>query len=238
MSDSIDNLKNSLNGTTIENPLLNLGYSSKSVDSAIKLEQLADMSLGSLANDIAGSAGRLNQLVHTAYCIGQALTNPAMLLNILDQIAGNLVATAVDMAGRIFTCIEGQIKGAIGKVTNAISNIINSVLDFLNAIENLLRQIEQILENLLKMGEETWYKFLSQEDCEFLLSMIAQCLLNKLFGSELESFERKVTNKVNQVGWNTNQAITDELASTKNLTNFLNKETFMVNKAAEQLSMF
>lgn len=238
MTNVLDSFKNALNGALDNNPLFNLGYPLKSLSSVTDFEKLKDMSLGALASDLASSVAKINGLVHNTYCIGQSITDPATLLNMLDQMAGNLVATAIDMAGRIFNCIEGQIKGAISKVTGAISKLINSVLDFLNVVENLLEQVDQLITNLAKMGEVTFSKFTAQDDCEYFLSSVAQCLLNKLIGSNLENFEQKVTSKINKLGGNVNQAITEELSSTKNLTNFINKEAFMANKASTLLSMF
>lgn len=232
---AIKNLTNNLLKTSNDNPIFNLNIGRYNLHT----NEPADIgSFTELTRTLKSSISSLNQLVHTAYCIGQAITDPQMLIGVLAAIEGSLISTAVDMAKRIFNCIEGQVIGALRRVTGAIANVINSVLDFLTAVDNLLKQIDDILSKLAEDGKTTFYKFSAQEDCEFFLAAVGQCLLNKLIGSKLEKFEEKVTGKINKIGGNINQAITDELANTKNLTNFLNKETFMVNKASEQLAMF
>lgn len=194
--------------------------------------------VGTLLSDMSHYIGNLNQLVHTAYCIGQAITNPMMLLNVLDQIGGNLMATAVDMASKVVNCISGQITGMFNTIAGTVLNVLNSVLSFLNSIENLVDALLQVFNRLRQGGLTSFYKFMSQEDCEFMLAQMAMCMMNKLFGDKLTKLENKVTNAITEKGQKLNQALTNQLADTNSMANFVRHESFMVDKATAQLNFF
>lgn len=190
------------------------------------------------AKAITDIIGRANQLVHTAYCIGEAITHPAMLKNILDRIGGNLAATALDIATRICDCIGGQIQGMFSTVAGTVLNVVNSVLSFLNSILGLVEQLEEIWKRLMNLGKQSFYKFMAQEDCEFMLAQMSMCMLNKLFGDKLTKMEQKVTKAVSEQGQKMNSALADSLADTNSLANYVKHESFMVDKATQQLNFF
>lgn len=238
MSNKLKSLTTSLTKFGGNNPIYNLNFPQSSIDYVTSIESNPVSSLEDLAIATIQRAASMNSMVHTAYCIGRAITDPSMLLGVLDQMAGNLAATAIDMANRIVNCIGGQIQGAISRISGSVIYFINSVIDFLNAIDALIEQLSNIINNLLSTAKSNYERFAAQDDCEFFLASIAQCLMNKMLGSKLQNFEQKVTYKILQEGSNFNDAVSSELASVDSLSNFIQKETFMANKATAQLEMF
>lgn len=234
----LSDLTNSITKTLADNPIYKLNVPAGSASFLNSKDGAGSLGIGGLANVISQTVGNLNQLVHTAYCIGQAITNPMMLLNVLDQIGGNLMATAIDMASRVVNCISGQITGMFNTIAGTVLNVLNSVLSFLNSIENLVDALLKIFDNLKQNGLKSFYKFMSQEDCEFMLAQMAMCMMNKLFGDKLTKLENKVTNAITEKGQSMNQALTNQLADTNSMANFVRHESFMVDKATAQLNFF
>ena len=68
-----------------------------------------------------------------------------------------------------------------------------------------------------------------------MFAMMGACLLSKLLGSKLQEFEQSVSNKIINTGSDFNQAVSDSLQSTNNISGFLEREQFMMQKAAKQL---
>lgn len=237
MSNSLRILSKSLKGLTNEGGLFNFNIPSLSIKGVTLVEGSSVSSLSELSEGITKAVGDLNQLVHSAYCIGQAITNPQMLLNVIDQVAGNLMATAIDMAERVLSVLEGQIEGLFSKVAGTILNVVTSVLGFLQSILGLYEAFKNIYDNLKKLSIQSLKDFMSKEDCEFMLAMMAQCFLNKLLGNKLEKIESKITNKIRETGQSLNQTLTDELTDVNDMANFVHHESFMANKSIAQLNL-
>ena len=195
-------------------------------------------SLGELAASVSDTLGNLNQIAHMAYCLGEMITNPEMLLHVLDNITNNLAAVAFDMAEKLASVVEGQILGAFGTVVGTALNLANSILDFLTSVLQVYESLLNIWDNIKNRARGNWNDFMSQEQCEFMLASIASCLLNKLYGDKLEKFERKVTSKITETGQSINKALSNELADVNSLGNYIRHESFMMNKANQQLQLF
>lgn len=194
-------------------------------------------SIGELADSMANTAGNLATIANMAYCIGELIKHPEMMLRILSNITNNITAVAVEVAGRIASVIGGQILGLFSTVAGTMLNIVNSILDFLTSVLQLFENLVNIFKNLKWKGLKSWKNLMTQEECEFMFATIANCILNKLYGEKLQKFEQKVTGKITKYGQKLNQALTEELADVNALGNYVRHETYMVDKANAQLSM-
>lgn len=231
-------LTNQLTGGAAGQGLFNLSIPSVTLDNIVSVEKDQVSSLSQLYSSVVDSVQNLNQLAHTAYCIGMVITDPAMLLNVLNQIAGSVAAVAYDMAQRIASLIENQILAAFGQIAGTILHVVTSVLNFLQALLNIYNAIKRIIENLSKLSLDNLDDFMSKEQCEMMLAMMGACLLNKLFGDKLNEFESKVTKAINDTGNKINDAISKELTDVNNMATYVDHEAFLMNKATEQLNLF
>lgn len=237
MSNSFTALVDKISGKNSSNPIFNFNIPSN-LSAGLKTDSgTALSSLGDLTQKVNNAIDKFSQIANTVYCIGMAITNPSMLLNVLDMIGGQLMAIAMDMAQRILSVIEGQIMGLFNTVAGTILNVVNSVLSFLNAILDIFDALCNIYDNLKNLALSVWNKFMSQEDCEFMLAQMAMCILNKLFGSKLQQLEQKVTNKIVETGQKLNTALTNELADVNSMANYVRHESFMASKSAQQINM-
>lgn len=195
-------------------------------------------SIGELAESITDTMGNISTIAHIAYCIGQIIQHPQMLLGILSKIANNITAVAVEIASRLASIVGGQIMGMFATIAGTVMNLVNSILDFLTALIQLFESLIDLFKRLRNRGKYNWDHLMTQEECEFMFANIACCILNKLYGDKLAKFEQKVTKKITDFGQDINQSLTEELADVNVLGNYVRHETFMVNKATEQISMF
>jgi hypothetical protein len=192
--------------------------------------------VSSFATDVADALGDVTQLAKMAYCIGQAFTNPGMVLGVLDNLAGNLLGVAMDMADRILASMQGQINQAIGQITGTAINAINAAFGFLNAVVDFAEATINLLESIAKLGSGNLEFKVSQEECEFMFAAMAGCMLNQLLGDKLRNFENKITDKITEVGSDINSKIADNLASTNAVSNYVSHQSFLMNKATAQIN--
>lgn len=193
-------------------------------------------SIGGVVNSVVDSAQNLLQGARLAYCLGTMITNPAMFLGMLDTLANSAVAAAADMASRIASLVKGQITQALSQITGTITGLINNVLGFLNSILNLYDSILNLIESLKNIGNWDWEDFMAEEDCEYIFAMMAACMLNKFLGSKLQELEQKISNKIIETGSQLNSAIAENLADVNTVSSYIERETFMMNKATKQIN--
>lgn len=237
----LSSLTNKLTGATdgISNGLFNLSIPSVSLGGVLPIVQETQVtSLGELTQSLTNTIGNLNQAAHMAYCLGQVIMHPDMMLGILDNITNNLAAVALDVADRLASVVQGQILGMMGTVLGSALNLINSILDFLTSVLQIYNSLKNIWDNLKNRALGNWNDFMSQDECEYMFATIAGCMLNKMFGDKLAKFERKVTSQITEVGQDFNRALSNELNDVNVLGNFIRHESFMMNKANSQLKLF
>lgn len=231
-------LTNQLTGGDYGKGLFNISIPQITLDLVNPIEGFKASSLSQLYGSVVESVQNLNQLAHTAYCIGMVITDPSMLLNVLNQIGGSIAAVAYDMAQRIASLVEKQISAAFSQIAGTILNVVGSVLNFLQSVINIYNAIKQIIENLSKLSLGNLDDFMSKEQCETMLAMMGACLLNKIFGDKLNKFEQKVSKAINDTGAKINDAISRELTDVNNVARYVDNEAFMMNKITEQLNLF
>lgn len=192
-------------------------------------------SLGELASSITSSAGNLIKGANMLYCAGQMLTNPGMLLNVLDMVGNNILAAATDMADRLASLCKGQIEQALSQITGTIEGLVKNALGFLGSIGDLANSVIDLIDSLSNIGKGDFDIFMSKEDCEFMFASLAACMLNKMLGSKLQKLEQKIAGKITQVGTSLNSAIADSLSDVNTMSSYLERERFMMEKATKQI---
>ncbi|MBQ7820506.1 MAG: hypothetical protein IJ341_12530 [Bacteroidales bacterium] len=193
-------------------------------------------SLGGVVSSITNSAQNLLQGARLAYCAGKMLTNPGMVLNMLDILGNSMLAAATEIASRLAGLIKGQITQALSQITGSISGLVNNIFGFINSVLDLYDAILNIIDSLTNIGWNDWEDFMSEEDCEYIFAMIAACMLNKFLGSKLQKLEQKLSNKIIETGSQLNSEIAENLADVNTVSSYIERETFMMNKATKQLN--
>lgn len=194
--------------------------------------------LSDLANSVTKTMENLNRLGNMAYCLGEMILHPDMMLGVLDNIASSMLAVATEIAGRLVDCVMGQVLQAFGTVVGSITNLLNSILDFMNAVLKLFATINNLIESLFKDGKKKHRTFLNREDCTYMFANMAKCMLNKLIGDKLQKFEDKAISKITEVGQDINTSLAEGFQDVNDLGNFVSHESFLMNKASNQLAMF
>ena len=202
-----------------------------------------------LGRTINETANRINKAVsdvmgyvNTAYCIGSALTDPKMLLGLLGSMANAAAAVAANIAKRMTDMIKNQITEALSVVSESVNDAIKSVKKYTDQLASFVKSIQDVLKALdnfsisIKVdAKANWDDFKIQEDCEYMFSMMAACLISKLIGNKLQELEKKVSDKIKKEGANLKDAISDAMSDVDNLSNYLEKEKFRLEKAEKQI---
>lgn len=193
-------------------------------------------SLGQLAASVTESAQNLIQVGKMAYCAGMMLANPEMLLGVLDNLANNMLAAATDMATRLASQVKGQLTMALSQISGSITGLVNNALGFLGSIVEVAKAIENLFDDAIKLGEVDFEGFMSEEECQYMFATMAACMLNKFLGNKLQAFEQKISGKITEAGSELNSAIANELKDVNSLSSYLEREKFMMEKAAKQIN--
>lgn len=123
--------------------------------------------------------------------------------------------------------IDTVISSVLGAVS-AVWTLLNSILELTSIILNIPNFIRQL--SLGKLGD-----LLKREQCEELIAAIMACLLNKFLGDPFEKFQTKVLTKINEVGYNVNQALADEFYDLNVCAAYVEQEAFLLNKCSHQM---
>jgi hypothetical protein len=199
-------------------------------------------SINEAAERINKAISDVTKYLDAAYCVGSAIADPTMLLKVLTTMANTATAVAANLAKRMLNLVKNQITEALAVVSGTINKALTEVKDyvdklasFVNAINDVLRALDSFSLNIKLDAEANWKDFKTQEDCEFMFSMMAACLLSKLMGNKLQELEKDISSKILSEGANLKDAISDSLSSVDNLGNFLEKEQFKLEKATKQV---
>lgn len=193
-------------------------------------------SLGGIVGSVIDSAQSLMQGARLAYCAGVMLTNPGMMLGVLSILGNNVIAAATEMASRLASLVKGQITQALSQISGAIQGLVGNIFGFLGSIVDLYKSIVDLVDAISNIGFGNWGDFMAEEDCEYIFAAIAACMLNKFLGSKLQDLERKISSKIIETGSSLNSAIADGLADVNSVSSYLERETFMMEKATKQIN--
>lgn len=193
-------------------------------------------SLGGLVNSVVSSAQNLLQGAKLAYCVGKMITDPSMMLGVLDTLGNNILAAATEIAGRLANLVKGQIDQALAQISGTITGFVNNVLGFLGSIVDLAKAIANLYDSIMNIGFKDWEDFMSEEDCEYIFAALAACMLNKFLGNKLQELERKLSDKIISAGTSLNSAIAENLADVNSVSSYVERERFMMEKATKQIN--
>lgn len=193
-------------------------------------------SLGEITGSVIQSAQNLMQGARLIYCLGYMMVNPEMWLGVLSIMANNILAVATQMATRLADLIRGQLTQALSQITGAITNLVGNIFSFLSAVVDLIKAIANAVSSLFNMGEIDWSDFMAEEDCEYIFAAMAACMLNKLLGNKLQDLERKISGEIIKTGSELNSAIAENLADVNTVSSYVERQTFLMNKATKQLN--
>lgn len=193
-------------------------------------------SLGGITNSVVDSAENLLRGAKLLYCLGAMIINPAMMLGMLSVLANSILAAATDMAGRLADLARGQINQALGQICGSINNLVGNIFSFLGSILDLYQAIKDFYDAICDIGLGDWEFFMAEEDCEYIFSAIAACMLNKFLGEKIQALEHKISSKIIETGNDLNSAVADSLADVNTVSSYVERETFLMNKATKQLN--
>lgn len=193
-------------------------------------------SLGGITGSVIDSAQSLLQGARLAYCAGKMLTNPGMMLGVLSILGNSVIAAATEMASRLASLVKGQITQALSQISGAIQGIVGNIFGFLSSIVDLYQSIVDLIDAISNIGLINWKDFMAEEDCEYIFAAIAACMLNKFLGTKLQELERKISSKIIKTGNSLNYAIADSLADVNSVSSYIERETFMMEKATKQIN--
>jgi hypothetical protein len=214
--------------------LLNVKIPSFSLSQGFNYEGVK--SLGGIVGSVVDSAQNLLQGARLAYCAGKMLTNPGMMLNVLSTLGNSVIAAATEMASRLAGLINGQITQALSQISGTIQGLVGNIFGFLGSIIDLYKSIVDLVDAISNIGFGNWGDFMAEEDCEYIFAAMAACMLNKFLGSKLQDLERKISSKIIETGSALNSSIADGLADVNSVSSYIERETFMMEKATKQIN--
>lgn len=242
MSNVLSDITKAISKNSTTTPLNLPGINASVTGNLLEVIPEAGRTITELSTKISNAAANITQIVNQAYCIGEALTNPAMLLDLVGMVGNAASAIAKGIAERMTKLIKDQITQALSSITGtingAISNVkgyIDQVSSFINELEATYKAIQNFKINISFDANIELKDFATQEDCEFTFAMMGACLLGKLMGNKLQEFEQKVSSQIINAGSSVNDAINDAMTDVGNVGNYVEKQKFMLQKAEKQL---
>lgn len=169
------------------------------------------------------------------YCFGEMVANPAMFGSMLTGMASNLCGTMAQVMNTITDALMYQVGLAIDGVIGSVSRAINAVIDLINSVLDLINVIVNLPKLIAQLASANWLNWKKVERCDEIVAAILACLLNKLLGDPIQTFQNKIVSKINEYGYNINQAISDEFYDLNVLTAYVEQEAFFLNKANYQM---
>lgn len=142
---------------------------------------------------------------------------------------------ATQFAEDIMSAIGQQIRQMIAQILGTALNVVKSILSLINSIVDLVAAIKDMIDSFRNLAIDFSKLWLERQECEMMFGMIAACFFNKLIGNKLEKFKQKTLNKITEVGQDLNQHVADSLADVNTIANYVERESFMLNKATAQL---
>lgn len=128
-----------------------------------------------------------------------------------------------------------QVGMAVDTVINSVLGAISAVWELLNAILELTSVILNIPNFIASLSRTKFNELIKREQCEELIAAITACLLNKFLGDPIADFQKKIISKINEVGYNVNQALTDEFYDLNVCAAYVEQEAFLMNKCSHQM---
>ncbi len=195
---------------------------------------IEDIEINSLS-DLAGAVQDAGSVVALGYNMASCALKFSTWSGLLESMSFGLSAAALDIGENIMQAINSQIRAAFQQIFGTLLNLVMSIL-------NLVSSIMLLWQAIMKLGE--WFdvslsalKFANDRDnCVQMMSSIAACYLNKFLGPILDEFENDIIDSINEFGNSLNNKISEELEDTQILSDYINRESFLLKKASIQIS--
>ena len=92
-----------------------------------------------------------------------------------------------------------------------------------------------MLSSWFNWGEANWDFMLDKENCDDMYSAIIACLLNKFLGPFVKKIKENTVGKINKWGEELNQELYEGLSDVNVISDFANREAFLLKKASIQI---
>lgn len=221
--------------TATSGTLFNVKIPSNVGTKALGIDGAEITSLGDAVSAVKNAAQSVVQGLRMVGCIVGTLAHPMSIVNVLNQIGGMAATYAMQFASDIVDAIGQQLRQMVAQILGTAINVVRSILSLLTSIADLVEAIVEIYDKFRELGRNGRSFWLERQECEKMFGMIAACYFNKLIGNKLENFKQKALDKISEVGQDLNQHIAEQLADTNTIANFVQQESFMLNKATAQL---
>lgn len=169
------------------------------------------------------------------YCFGETMLNPSQLGSMLTGMATNLLGTMAQVMNAITDALMYQVSIAISTVIGSVMSAIEAVMSLINSILDLINLIVNLPKLIYELATGSWFNWKKIERCDEVVAAILACLLNKLLGDPIQTFQNKMVEKINEYGYTANQAIADEFYDLNVITSYIEQEAFFLNKANYQM---
>lgn len=154
---------------------------------------------------------------------------------LIGQILGGLTQMAVGLAAEIFDAIQTQVQLAINQVVNTVFSLIQAIHSLWVSMVLLWNTTMDMLSSWFNWGEVNWDFMLDKENCDDMYSAIIACLLNKFLGPFVKKIKENTVGKINKWGEELNQELYEGLSDVKVISDFANREAFLLKKASIQI---
>lgn len=197
-------------------------------------------SISGLISSVKESASNILQITRQIACLKYLFTDGGKMAgDLLGGMVGSVVSIASALALQIANVFATQIQIAISQVLGTVCNTITSICNLLKAIGNLIDAIAKIPDKFAALANINIKWLLDKDECEMMFAEIAACYMAKLL-KKLKVFDyaNDITNKINEAGFKLNQTIADELNDVNVMNNYLERESFLLEKSTRQINAF
>lgn len=210
------------------------------IGSSLGIEAEEVTTIEGLLSSVKQSAQNLIQITKQIACLKYLGTDPGhVAASLLGGMAGSIANVASTLAMQIVTAFSTQISIAIDQILGTATGVITTIANLLVAIKNLAQAISAIPDKFRELGNFNVNWLMSREECEAMFANIAACYMMKFLNkTKLFDTVNKITNKINEYGSEMNEEIANELNDVNVMNNYIQKESFMLNKASIQMNNF
>lgn len=193
-----------------------------------------------LLGSIKGSAQNLLQITRQITCLKYLFTDTGHVAStILGGVAGSVVNIASALTMQVINAFATQISIALDQILGTANSLLNNIANLFKALTKLIDAIRTIPGKFAELANMHLDLLMTRDECEMMFAQIAACYLNKILQkSGIFSFVNKLTNQINSAGSEINQSISDELEDVNIMNNYLNRESYLLNKASIQINNF
>lgn len=196
-------------------------------------------SLGGLVRNVVQSAQNIlysTRIVGCLFSSGNLQDGFSSLHLILKRITDSASAVVAKFAIDLASAVSVQVKMALGQIVGTALSTVNNLFSFIKAIGDLITAITDTWDYFTDINIKNNKWFLDKEDCESMFTNIGRCLLNQLLGDRLKTLENQLLGEITKGGQSFNDKLSENLSDVTAINNYVENQTFMLNKATEQIN--